>query len=88
MSAIKAGEMVNMHYSVSIEDGTQIDSSDGKEPLKFVAGSQDLIPEVSKAVIGMQPGEKKTIMVSPEQGYGHHNPNAVHQAERQHFPPK
>ena len=87
MSGINAGDQVRMHYSVSLEDGTQVDSSEGKEPLQFEAGSNDLIPGVSHAVIGMQVGDKKTVEVPPEQGYGPHNPDAVQKAERRHFPP-
>jgi FKBP-type peptidyl-prolyl cis-trans isomerase 2 len=87
MSGINAGDKVRMHYNVSIEDGTMVDSSEGKDPLEFTAGSQELIPGVSNAVIGMQAGDKKTIEVPPEQGYGPHNPEAMQKAERKHFPP-
>ncbi|WP_044348773.1 FKBP-type peptidyl-prolyl cis-trans isomerase [Dethiosulfatarculus sandiegensis] len=87
MAEIKAGDKVRIHYTVTLDDGVAVDSSRQREPLEFVAGSDELIPGVSQAVIGMQTGETKTVVVSPEEGYGPHIPEAVQQAERKHFPP-
>ena len=86
MSAIKAGDQVSIHYTVKLEGGGVVDSSSGKEPLEFVAGSDQLIPGVSNAVIGMSPGESKIITVPPEEGYGHRQQEAVQRADRGHFP--
>ncbi|MCF8032894.1 MAG: peptidylprolyl isomerase [Desulfarculaceae bacterium] len=86
--AISAGDKVRMHYTAKLEDGTVVDSSEGKDPLEFDAGSDQLIPGVSNAVIGMEMGEKKTVTVSPEQGYGEHHAEAVQQVEKSNFPPE
>jgi len=86
--AISAGDKVRMHYTAKLEDGTMVDSSEGKDPLEFEAGGQDLIPGVSNAVIGMEIGDSKTVTVTPEEGYGDHQPQAVQKVEKQHFPPE
>jgi peptidylprolyl isomerase len=88
MAGISAGEKVRIHYTAKLDDGTPVDSSEGKEPLEFEAGSDQLIPGVSNAVLGMQVGESKTVTVPPEQGYGEFHPQAVQQVEKKHFPPE
>lgn len=88
MAAISAGDKVRMHYTAKLTDGTVVDSSQGKDPLEFEAGSNQLIPGVSNAVIGMQVGESKSVTVPPELGYGHHQPEAMQQVEKRHFPPE
>lgn len=70
MTAIVEGDRVRLHYTGRFEDGTEFDSSRGGEPLEFVAGSDELIAGVSQAVVGMSTGDKKTVTVAPEQGYG------------------
>ena len=88
MAAIANGDKVSIHYTVKLEDGTVVDQSQPNQPLEFTAGSNELIPGVSGAVVGMAQGESKTVTVPPEMGYGPHRPEAVQQAERKHFPPE
>jgi len=70
MSQAKQGDKVQVHYTGKFRDGTVFDSSEGAQPLEFSAGSSELIPGVSKAVIGMAPGDTKTVEIPPEEGYG------------------
>lgn len=88
MAGISAGDKVRIHYTAKLEDGTVVDSSEGKDPLEFEAGSDQLISGVSNAVIGMEKGESKTVTVPPDQGYGEHQPQAVQKVEKKHFPPE
>ncbi len=67
---IETGDTVRIHYRGALEDGTVFDDSTGREPLEFRAGSEELIPGVSHAVIGMALGEKKTVNIPPNLGYG------------------
>ena len=74
MSVINEGDLVKIHYTGRLEDGTVFDSSEGRNPLEFKAGGEDIIPGVSQAVIGMKPGDSKTVTINPENGYGPHYP--------------
>ena len=74
MAGAKAGDVVRIHYTGKFEDGTVFDSSEGREPLEFKAGSPELIPGVSNAVVGMAEGDSKTVTVPPEEAYGPHRP--------------
>jgi peptidylprolyl isomerase len=78
-ASVQQGDLVDLHYEGRLEDGTVFDSSAGREPLQFTAGSRQLIEGVSQAVLGMSRGEKRTVVVPPEKGYGERNP-ALQQA--------
>jgi FKBP-type peptidyl-prolyl cis-trans isomerase 2 len=58
-------------------DGSQFDSSVGRAPLEFTVGAGQMIAGFDAGVVGMQVGEKKTIQIDPEHGYGHKDPNAM-----------
>jgi len=68
--AIRTGDRVRIHYRGTLQDGTVFDDSTGREPLEFTAGSRELIAGVSHAVIGMSVGERRTVDVPPNLGYG------------------
>lgn len=70
MQQVKAGDKVKVHYHGRLNDGTTFDSSEGREPLEFEAGSGSVIPGFDKGVLGMEPGEKKTINIPVEEAYG------------------
>jgi len=70
MSQAKPGDTVNLHYTGTLDDGTQFDSSSGREPLQFTLGSGQVIPGFEKAVEGMAVGDSKKVNIPPEQAYG------------------
>jgi peptidylprolyl isomerase len=72
MTRAKQGDMVSIHYTGRLQDGNVFDTSEGREPLEFEAGSEQLISGISLAVVGMQEGEERTVTVPPEEGYGSH----------------
>ena len=71
------GDIVSVHYTGTLDDGTVFDSSEGKDALKFEVGSGEMIKGFDQAVIGMRVGEEKDIIVQPEDAYGPKNPEAV-----------
>ena len=70
MAQAKNGDKVKVQYTGSLEDGKVFDSSRNRQPLEFTVGSESVIPGFEKGVIGMEVGEKKTITIPPEEGYG------------------
>jgi len=67
---VKQGDRIKVDYTGKLEDGTVFDSSDGREPLEFNAGTGKMIKGFDAAVIGMKEGEEKTITLKPEEAYG------------------
>jgi peptidylprolyl isomerase len=86
MTPAKKGDTVKVHYVGKLDDGSIFDSSENRQPLEFVVGSNQVIPGLEEAVIGMDPGDKKTIKIPSEQAYGPHYPELVAQFERNQFP--
>ena len=95
MVRAQPGSKVKVHYTGRLADGEVFDSSIDSsgdsaeigEPLEFVIGSGQMIPAFEQGVIGMEPGESKTVHIPAEQAYGLHNPQDVMEVERSEFPP-
>ena len=70
MAKAQNGDTVKVHYKGRLDDGTQFDSSEGKDPLKFEVGKQQVIQGFEKAVVGMEVGDSTTVKISSEEAYG------------------
>jgi len=86
MAAAKSGDTVKVHYTGTLDDGRQFDSSVGREPLQFTLGSRQVIPGFESAIEGMEPGDKKTVTIEAENAYGAHDPGMVQKVTRDRFP--
>lgn len=86
MTQVKAGDAVKVHYKGSLKDNTVFDSSEGREPLAFTAGSGMVIKGFDNAVIGMTVGEKKTVEIPVHEAYGPSNPEMILQFPASEFP--
>lgn len=84
MAATK-GQCVKVNYRGTLDDGTEFDSSYGRAPLEFTLGEGQVIPGFEEAVGSMDPGERKTITIQPEDAYGEHHDEAVQSVPRQIF---
>ena len=74
---VKKGDVVRVHYTGTLTDGSQFDSSVGRNPLEFTVGAGQMIAGFDAGVLGMVVGEKKTLQIDPENGYGLSNPEAI-----------
>jgi peptidylprolyl isomerase len=86
MSVVKNGDNVKVHYTGKLVSGEQFDSSVGREPLEFVVGAGMMIKGFDAAMPGMAIGEKKTINIAPEDGYGPRNPQAIIEFPKEQVP--
>jgi FKBP-type peptidyl-prolyl cis-trans isomerase 2 len=73
----KKGDIVRVHYTGKLNDGSQFDSSVGRAPLEFTLGAGQMIAGFDAGVLGMAIGEKKIINIDPANGYGLKNPEAI-----------
>jgi peptidylprolyl isomerase len=81
------GDTVTVHYTGRLTDGTVFDSSEGKDPLEFTIGEGQIIPGFEQGVLGMEPGQSKTVNIPAEDAYGPYNSELVTEVERSQFPP-
>ena len=84
--APKPGDTVKVHYRGTLSDGSEFDSSAGREPLEFVTGSGQVIPGFDAAVIGLEPGGKTTVTILAAEAYGDHNPEGLQKFPLSAFP--
>ena len=77
---------VTLHYRGTFDDGTEFDTSYDREPLEAKIGAGQLIPGFENALVGMAEGEKKTVCVSPEEGYGPSLAEAIQVVPKSQFP--
>jgi peptidylprolyl isomerase len=86
MSQAKSGDSVKIHYTGTLDDGTQFDSSAGRDPLEFELGSGQVIPGFDKAVDGMSVGDRKSVNIPAEDAYGVHHQQMVQDVPRDALP--
>ena len=86
MSEAKTGDTVRVHYTGTLADGSEFDSSRGQEPLEFRLGEGNMIAGFENAVLGMTLGEQKKITIPCEQAYGERNPHMRQSVPRSAIP--
>ena len=84
---VKAGDTVAVHYRGTLDDGTEFDSSKGRDPLSFRVGSGDVIPGFDDAVMGLNVGDKNKKRIEPARAYGAPRPDLVVTAPASQAPP-
>jgi peptidylprolyl isomerase len=86
MSEAKTGDTVRIHYTGSLTDGSEFDSSTGRDPLEFTLGAGQIIPGLDREVTGMAVGDTKTVTVVADEAYGPRTPEAVQEVPRTAVP--
>ena len=87
MSQAKLGDTVRVHYTGKLDDGSVFDTSLDREPLEFTIGDGQIIPGFENAVVGMEPGEKKTVRIPAEEGFGPYYEEMIIEIGRDQMPP-
>ncbi len=83
---VSDGKTVTANYTLKVE-GKIFETSLGRKPIQFKAGSHQVTPGFEKAIMGMKAGEKKSFKLSPQQGYGMEDPKAVRSVPKTQIPP-
>ncbi len=86
MTQAKSGNTVRIHYTGTLDDGTEFDSSAGRDPLEFALGGGQVIPGFDTAVDGMALGESKSVTIPPDEAYGQRHGQLVQQVPRTALP--
>ena len=86
MSKAKNGDTIKVHYTGKLGDGTVFDSSEGRDPLQFTLGENQVIPGFEEAIVGMETGETKSFDIPADQAYGERRDGMVMKIDRSQFP--
>lgn len=83
--APNAGDTVLVHYRGTLDDGSEFDSSEGRDPLRFTMGSGEVIQGFEDAVAGLEVGGSGTVTLSADDAYGLRHDDAVQTVEADDF---
>ncbi len=91
MAKIQPNAFVSLEYTLHDEEGELLDSSDPEDgddghPIDYVHGYGMLVPGLEAALVGLETGDEREILVSAEDGYGEHDDDLVLEVERSEFP--
>jgi peptidylprolyl isomerase len=87
MTAAQNGDKVRVHYTGKLDDGSVFDSSEGGTPLEFTLGHGQVIPGFDQGVVGMEPGQSRTLNIPVDQAYGPQQADRMFEIERAELPP-
>ena len=88
MARPEPGNIVRIHYTGRLTDGTVFDSSAEREPLEFTLGQGEVIPGFERAVLGMEHGEQQTVSIPCEEAYGVARQDLIFSVPRDQIPPE
>lgn len=86
MTKAKNGDTVRINYSGRLTDGTEFDSSAGREPLQFTLGEGQVIRGLEAQVEGMETGTRSTATIPADDAYGPHRAEAIQTVDRANVP--
>ena len=76
---------VTLHFAVRLMDGTEMDSTFNREPAVFVWGDESLLPGFERALLGLKAGDRRSVYIEAEQGFGPWNPDNVQRFREDEF---
>ena len=82
---VSEGTRVFLNSSVSLEDGSEVDTNFGGEAVDFVVGDGSLLPGFERAMFGMTAGQRQVFTIAPEDAFGQPNDNNVQEIPRSQF---
>ena len=85
MTQAKNNDKVTVHYTGTLADGSEFDSTREADALEFTIGDGQLIKGFDDAVTGMTVGETKTVTILAAEAYGIPNEEMVFDIERSQF---
>jgi len=85
-AVIAEGSTVTLEYTVTLDDGTVVDSSDEGGPLTYVQGDGEMLAALEAALEGMREKERKSIRLAPEDAYGPFDPDAFREVPIDNVP--
>ena len=78
--------MVSIEYSLTLDNGEEVDKSEPGKPLEFIFNTGQIIPGLEKEVAGMEEGDETKFVVEPDDGYGQPKEELYRKVPRSEFP--
>ena len=82
---IAKDKVVKINYTLTDDEGKQIDTSVGGEPLQYVHGNGYLLSKLEEALEGKTVGDKITTVIAAKDGYGEYDEKLIVDVPREQF---
>lgn len=82
---IGSDKTVTLHFAIKLDSGDLVDSTFGKKPATFKVGDGNLLPGFEQSLFGLKAGDKRSLSIPPEKGFGPQNPQNVQTMARSQF---
>ncbi len=83
---VKIGDTVRVHYTGKLENGEVFGTSREGPAFQFTIGKGDVVSGFEKGVIGMEPGDRNTFKVAPEEAYGPRREGLIVDVKKSNLP--
>lgn len=85
-ATVSAGRTVSLEYTLTLDDQSVLESNVGKGPMTYTQGAHEIVPGLETAMEGMKKGERKLVVVTPADGYGPIDPQAIREVKKELIP--
>jgi FKBP-type peptidyl-prolyl cis-trans isomerase SlpA len=82
---VQTGTSVTLHFSLALENGHIVDSNFEGSPATFSVGDGNLLPGFESSLLGLEVGDEREFIISPENAFGQHNAQNVQAVDRGNF---
>jgi FKBP-type peptidyl-prolyl cis-trans isomerase 2 len=86
MKEAQVGDLVSVHYTGKLKSGEVFDSSKDRNPLEFTLGNKEMLAGFEEGVVGMKPGELKSVTLEPENAFGERREDLLLELPKKEFP--
>ena len=85
MNPVQFLDTVSVSYTAALPTGEIIESVPEDKPIMLVIGSGVILKAVEVSLLGMTPGQSRTVDILPEDAYGPYHRSLVHEIPRTSF---
>ena len=78
-------KVASFHYTLSNEQGEQIESSRERQPMSYLHGARNIIPGLEKALTGKAAGDQFQVTLGPAEAYGERRSDGIQRIPAKHF---
>jgi len=84
----EAKKVVSIEYTLKDDEGTVLDSSEGRAPLAYLHGANNIVPGLEKAIEGKAIGDSLDVTVPPAEAYGERDEKQIRNVPVRKLPEK
>ena len=82
---IQDKKVVSFHYTLTNQDGEQMETTRDKEPMTYLHGAQNIIPGLESAMAGKSVGDEFQVTLEPADAYGENKEANIQRISSKHF---